>query len=256
MDATVTLSLRSRNYSVRMTGAAITVKDAATRLGVSEQRVRRLIGDGDILAERHGHVWAVDPAALDDYRRRRRPTAGRGLSPRIAWAALLSEFGTSIDDELIETFALRRSERDRLARLRNRDPIAWRWLAHRRANTERIATFDAYLEQIKQMDNVVRTGLSAVNDYSVDLAVHSATLDIYVDTKTAANLTTTMRLKPASVGNLTLRILTGLTPHDASSVLDRDVMPPAVVGVDLLDDADGRTERAGIELIKKVLDGA
>src|SRR5680860_1858342 len=144
-----------------MNGATITVKQAATRLDVSEQRVRRLIGDGDILAERHGHVWAVDPASLDDYRRRRRPTAGRGLSPRMAWAALLSEFGTGIDDELIETFALRRAERDRLGRLRDRDPSEWRWLAHGRANIEHFATFDAYLEQISQLDNVVRTGLSA-----------------------------------------------------------------------------------------------
>lgn len=238
-----------------MTGATITVKEAATRLGVSAQRVRWLIGDGDILAERHGHVWSVDPASLDDYRRRRRPTAGRGLSPRMAWAALLSEFGTAIDDELIDKFALRRVERDRLARLRNRDPNQWRWLAHRRAKTERFATFDAYLEQISQMDDVVRTGLSAVNDYDVDLAVHTPTLDIYIDARAAADLTAEMRLKPTSIGNLTLRIVTGLTAHDAGYVLDRDVMPLAVVGVDLLDDADVRTGRAGTELIKKVIDG-
>jgi excisionase family DNA binding protein len=238
-----------------MTAATITVKEAASRLGVSEQRVRRLIGDGDILAERHGHVWSIDPASLDDYHRRRRPTAGRGLSPRMAWAALLSEFGTAIDDELIETFALRRVERDRLGRLRPRGPNQWRWLAHRRANTERFATLDANLEQISQMDGVVRTGVSAVLDYGVDLAVHTATLDVYIDVKTAAELTSKMRLKPTSIGNLTLRIVTGLTPRDTGYVLDRDVMPLAVVGVDLLDDADVRTGRAGIELIKKVLDG-
>ena len=238
-----------------MNGATITVKEAATRLGVSEQRVRRLIGDGDILAEHHGHVWAVDPASVDDYRRRRRPTAGRGLSPRMAWAALLSELGTAVDDELIETFALRRAERDRLARLRDRDPNEWRWLAHRRANTEHFDTFDAYLEQISQMDNVVRTGLSAVNDYGVDLAVHTSTLDIYIDARTAADLTNRMRLKPTSIGNLTLRIVTDLAPHEAAYALDRGVMPPAVVGVDLLDDPDVRTGRAGTELIKMVLDG-
>ena len=238
-----------------MNGATITVKQAATRLDVSEQRVRRLIGDGDILAERHGHVWAVDPASLDDYRRRRRPTAGRGLSPRMAWAALLSEFGTGIDDELIETFALRRAERDRLGRLRSRDPSEWRWLAHGRANIERFATFDSYLEQISQLDNVVRTGLSAVSDYGVDLAVHTSALDIYIDGGTAGDLINKMRLKPTSIGNLTLRIVADLSLHENAYVLDRAVMPPAVVGVDLLDDADVRTGRAGAELIKKVLDG-
>lgn len=238
-----------------MNGATITVKEAATRLDVSEQRLRRLIGDGDILAERHGHVWAVDPASLDDYRRRRRPTAGRGLSPRMAWAALLSELGTAIDDELIETFALRRAERDRLARLPDRDPNEWRWLAHRRANTKRFATFDAYLEQMSQLDTVVPTGLSAVSDYGVDLAVHTSALDIYTDARTAADLTNKMRLKPTSIGNLTLRIVAGISLHETTCVLDRAVMPPAVVGIDLLDDADVRTGRAGAELIKKVLDG-
>ena len=238
-----------------MNGATITVKEAATRLDVSEQRVRQLIGDDDILAERHGHVWAVDPVSVDDYRRRRRPTAGRGLSPRMAWAALLSGLGTAVDDELVATFALRRAERSRLAHLHDRHPNEWRWLAHRRADTERFDTFAAYIEQISQMDNVVRTGLSAVRDHGVDLAVHTSTLDVYVDVKTAGDLTRKMRLKPTSVGNLTLRIITDLAPHLAAFVLDRDDMPPAVVGVDLLDDPDIRTGRAGTELVEKVLDG-
>ena len=89
----------------------------------------------------------------------------------------------------------------------------------------------------------------------VDLAVHTSTLDVYVDVKTAGDLTRKMRLKPTSVGNLTLRIITDLAPHLAAFVLDRDVMPPAVVGVDLLDDPDIRTGRAGTELVEKVLDG-
>lgn len=238
-----------------MTGATITVKEAAIRLDVSEQRVRRIIGDGDILAERHGHIWAVDPASVDNYRRRRRPTAGRGLSTHIVWAALLSEFGTAVDNELIETFALRRAERTRLARLNERDPNEWRWLARRRAKTEHFDTFAAYLEQISQMDDVVRTGRSAVNDYGVDLAVHTSTLDVYVDVMTAADLTKAMRLRPTSIGNLTLRIITHLDSREAAYVLDRDVMPRAVVGVDLLEDSDVRTARAGAELIEKVLDG-
>ena len=238
-----------------MNGATITVKEAATRLDVSEQRIRHLIAGDNILAERHGHVWAVDPASVDDYRRRRRPTAGRSLSPRMAWAALLSGLGTDVDDEVADIFALRPAERSRLTHLHDRHPNEWRWLAHRRAETKHFDTFAAYTEQISQMENVVRTGLSAVKDHGVDLAVHTSTLDVYVDVNTAADLTKRMRLKPTSVGNLTLRTITDLAPHLAAFVLDRDVMPPAVVGIDLLDDPDVRTGRAGTELVEKVLDG-
>jgi len=42
-----------------------------------------------------------------------------------------------------------------------------------------------------------------VKDHGVDLAVHTSTLDVYVDVETAADLTKRMRLKPTSVGNLT-----------------------------------------------------
>ena len=58
-----------------------------------------------------------------------------------------------------------------------------------------------------------------------------------------------MRLAPASTGNLTLRSI-----DDGASgfVLDRDVMPRAVVAVDLLDDADTRTSRAGSDLIEAI----
>jgi len=202
-----------------MNGATITVKEAATRLDVSEQRIRHLIASDNILAERHGHVWA------------------------------------DVDDEVVDKFALRPAERSRLTHLHDRQPNEWRWLAHRRADTKHFDTFTAYTEQISQMENVVRTGLSAVKDHGVDLAVHTSTLDVYVDVKTAADLTKRMRLKPTSVGNLTLRTITDLAPHLAAFVLDRDVMPPAVVGIDLLDDPDVRTGRAGTKLVEKVLDG-
>ena len=45
----------------------------------------------------------------------------------------------------------------------------WRWLAQRRATTERFQTFDAYLERIARHDGTVPTGVSAVADYGIDL---------------------------------------------------------------------------------------
>lgn len=236
-----------------MANETITTGEASRRLGVSAQRLRQLITSGDIHAERHGHVWAVDPRSVNDYDRRRRPTAGRSLSPTMAWAAMLSNFGTTIEDELAIAFDLHGTECSRLAKLRERQPGDWRWLAHRRATTERFNTFDAFLDRIELLDDVVRTGVSALSDYNVDLIAHERHLDVYVPAAVANELTKTMRLEPRSTGNLTLRSIPDL--DEAGFIIGRDVMPRSVVAVDLLDDADERTARAGADLIQAILDG-
>ena len=236
-----------------MARETITTHEAALRLGVTAQRLRQLIAAGDIQAERHGHVWAVDPGSANDYDKRRRPTAGRSLSPTMTWAALLSDFGTNISNEVVHAFGLHRTERSRLAKLSQRDPNEWRWLAHRRATTERFNTLDAYLDRIALRDDIVPTGVSAKTNHTVDLVVHERHLDAYLPRSTAAQLKKTMRLRPTPAGNLTLRTIGNL---DASGfILQRDVMPRSVVAVDLLGDSDARTSRAGADLIEAILNG-
>lgn len=235
-----------------MANGTITAGEASHRLGVSAQRIRQLIASGDIHAERHGHVWAIDPRSVDDYERRRRPTAGRSLSPTMAWAAMLSNFGTAVDDELAIAFDLHGTERSRLAQLRERQPGDWRWLAHRRATTARFNTFDAFLNRIEVLDDVVRTGVSALADHDVDLIAHERHLDVYVPANVANELAKTMRLEPRSSGNLTLRAIPDL--DEAGFIMRRNVMPRSVVAVDLLNDADERTARAGADLIQAILD--
>lgn len=171
----------------------------------------------------------------------------------MAWAAMLSDFGTAIDDELAVAFDLHGTERSRLETLRDRQPGDWRWLAHRRATTERFNTFDAYLDRIASRGDVVRTGVTALSDHDVDLIAHERHLDVYVPTSVASQLTRTMRLEPRSMGNLTLRAVPDL--DEADFIMRRDVMPRSVVAVDLLDDADERTARAGADLIQDILDG-
>lgn len=166
---------------------------------------------------------------------------------------MLSSFGTSIDDELAVAFDLHGTERSWLAKLRERKPGDWRWLAHRRAATERFNTFDAFLDRIASRDDVVRTGASALADHDVDLIAHERHLDVYVPANVASELTDTMRLEPRSEGNLTIRSIPQL--NEASFIMRSDVMPRSVVAVDLLDDADERTARAGADLIQAILDG-
>lgn len=236
-----------------MAKSTLTAREAAERLDVSTQRLRQLISAGDVRAEKHGHVWTVDPKSVDDYRRRRRPTAGRSLSPRMTWAALLSDFGTAISHEVVDVFGLRRTEQTRLADLGRRDAQEWRWLAQRRATAETFSTFDAFLDRIGNRDDVVRTGVSALTDHDVDLVVHAPHLDVYLPATAAAELKTSMHLQPDSAGNLTLRSINDVDA--AAFILNRTVMPRSVVGVDLLDDSDARTARSGNDIIEAILDG-
>jgi excisionase family DNA binding protein len=233
--------------------ATITTTEAARRLAISPQRLRQLIIADEIHAERHGRMWAIDPASVEEYGRHRRPTAGRSLSTRMVWAALLSDFGTDVDDEVIEAFRLGRTEQARPRALRDRDANEWRWLARRRARVQRFETFGAYLDRVEHHDGVLRTGMSALADHAVDLVAHQPTLDVYASASTAAALVEAMRLVPASTGNLTIR---SIDDFGASGfVLDREVMPRAVVAVDLLDDADTRTSRVGRDLIEAITCG-
>jgi len=248
----LTVLLRYRKQSVSTSGKTITAREAAQRLDVSTQRLRQLILTGDIHAQRHGHVWAVDPTSVDDYRRRRRPTAGRSLSPRIAWAALLSDFGTSISDDIAQAFALHPTEQTRIAKLGLRDAGNWRWLARRRATTERFQTFGAYLGRIARHDGAVRTGVSALADYNIDLLVLGH-LDVYLPEAVTADFKKSMRLQSTSTGNLTLR--SGADQQATTYIMQRTLMPRSVVAVDLLDDSDTRTACAGADLIEAILDG-
>jgi excisionase family DNA binding protein len=53
---------------------ALTVGEAATLIGITEQSVRRLAGAGAIAARKHGRDWLVDAASARAYADRdRRP---------------------------------------------------------------------------------------------------------------------------------------------------------------------------------------
>lgn len=65
---------------------AISVAQAAEKLGVSVPRIHQRIADGSLLAERIGSQWVVDERSL--LRVQERSKAGRPLSERSAWAVI------------------------------------------------------------------------------------------------------------------------------------------------------------------------
>lgn len=65
---------------------AISVAQAAEKLGVSVPRIHQRIADGSLPAERIGSQWVVDERSL--LRVQERSKAGRPLSERSAWAVI------------------------------------------------------------------------------------------------------------------------------------------------------------------------
>lgn len=70
---------------------AISVAQAAERLGVSVPRIHQRIADGSLAAERIGHQWVVDERSL--MRVQERSKAGRPLSARSAWDVIAASEG-------------------------------------------------------------------------------------------------------------------------------------------------------------------
>jgi excisionase family DNA binding protein len=83
---------------------AVSVAQAAERLGVSVPRIHQRIADGSLVAERIGSQWVVDERSLLHIQERSK--AGRPYSARSAWAVIAV------------------SEKDR-DRLRPSGPAAW-----------------------------------------------------------------------------------------------------------------------------------
>ena len=65
---------------------AVSVAQAAERLGVSVPRIHQRIADGSLAAERIGSQWVVDERSL--LRIQERSKAGRPYSARSAWAVI------------------------------------------------------------------------------------------------------------------------------------------------------------------------
>lgn len=73
---------------------AVSVAQAAERIGVSVPRIHQRIADGSLSAERIGSQWAVDERSL--LRIQERSKAGRPISARSAWASLPHPRATAI----------------------------------------------------------------------------------------------------------------------------------------------------------------
>ena len=218
------------------------VADAARELEVYPSRIRSLIADGSLRAEKIAGRWLVDRSSV--LARRRAPrAAGRPLAARNAWALLLDASGDELPAN-VGSVALWRMRRA----LAYPGLSAMRPGLARRAEDHRLWGLPGELRALRDEEDVVLSGSSAAGALGLELAAPD-TLDAYVPESRVQQLVRTHRLQEAPLlqTNVTLRAV----PDDAWMLVGRRVAPEAAVAIDLSSYPDPRSARVGVRLLEQ-----
>lgn len=219
----------------------LTVPQAAARLGVGQEQVRRLVRSGQLGASKMGQTVVIDDGAVDA-RARLAVRAGRVLAPATAWGALWELSGERAS-------WMNPADRSRLrARLGRYD--AQQLVAATRARAERhpVRVLPAYRDPVLAGEGVVVSGLTAAPAAGADIVSDGGEDEAYCSAPTFARLRGDYALTDRGVANLVLRI-----PRFDLDLSGRERMPDAVVAVDLAESSDVRTRRAGLQLLTEAL---
>jgi excisionase family DNA binding protein len=226
----------------------LSVEGAARLLGVNSQRVRVLISNRRLPAQKVGRDYALDPGVVAAFARQDR-ASGRPMSARNAWALLAALCGRGYDHDISSR------SRDRLkALLRQDSDSVVKALAHsqRRSNVHawRVLPVDVS-RLLGGSEQLVRNGLAA-DHKAIDIRYDAERdgLDAYVSADRLHELE--RRLQPSvdsKAANLLLRV-----PIERSWILDEDVAPLSVAAADLLSHDDERVRRAGIQALREMAD--
>lgn len=218
----------------------IGVVEAAEELGVSPRRVRQMLAEGNLRGERVGRAWVVEHEALERAAAKR-PEVGRPWRAEAVWAFLALASGREIDVSPVDRLRLRRRLEDgvraNLGRLRAR------------SDEHRVYGHPSVLQPILQLAGVVRSGVSAAVDYSIDVVAQEVA-EAYVRSSELRDLVERFALDESSDRpNLILRAVDDAAwPFEAGD----EVAPPIVAAVDLLEADDERSRRAGVDLLERL----
>ena len=223
----------------------ISSQEAASRLGVGQRRVRRLVESGDLRGHQLAGVWHVNAGDVAQ-RKTFSPKQGRPWSQRVAWGGLWLLSGLTPD-------WLGGTE---LWRLRKRfselDPDALTLAVRRRARVEYCRILPTYLDAVINERGAVRGGLSAAATAGADI-IGVDLAELYCDAETRGKLFDRFAIT-ASTDRPNLIVRTVESPELTRQLLaGRSEMPTAAVAVDLIESADSRTRHAGAELAARLL---
>ncbi|TQM80515.1 excisionase family DNA binding protein [Saccharothrix saharensis] len=226
----------------------ITVRAAAERLRVSPERVRELVRSGDLEAISPGRDVLVQAEAVTRRANVIKPTAGRPLSPSMAWAVL-----SLVSD--LKPHWVSSSELVRARRYARRPLSEWPRLLAGRAQVHRVRMPGPARKRVRSLTGVAVGGQWAARLHGANLVLPEGEPDEWYTT-------------PAAFA--ALRAMKGIgwqsTSPDVVIHVVPDSLPPAVVAqvfaevtvsrgtaaADLLDLGDDRSRRAAAELLGKV----
>lgn len=222
------------------TGMDVTA--AAAQLGLSAQRVRHLIRDGVLPAERLAGRWVVDSEAVRRAAEGRAP--GRLLSPRMGWGLVsLIETGNAPEMSAPERSRWR-------ARLRHGLPLPeLARLCRHRSRRRLFRAHPGVVHTAAEFPGAVRTGSTARAHDIIDAGL----VEIYLREADLAYLSRKLHLMPASrsSANLIVRIPTsGHWPFAGPEA------GPVAVALDLWDAGEPRSRRAAQKLYDAAIEAA
>lgn len=222
----------------------MSVADAARALKLDPSRVRVLAASEALPAVKIGRSWAIDAAAVAD-RSQHAPPRGRPMAPANAWALLFIASG----QEPEWASAQSRSRIRRSLRLEGIGPMRDR--LKRRAKALSFRSHPGEISYLLSDPKLVPSGISAAGALGLDL-VSGAEVDGYIPENDLASLVRDHALRPVEAGgdgNVRLRVV-----PDAAWHLQRPAPPAAAVALDLLEDPDPRSKRAGEMLLREFND--
>ena len=218
---------------------ALPVADAARFLGLSPQRVRALVAEGNLPGRKVAGRWLVERSAVE--RRLHDPKlSGRPYSSAHAWGLIALAEG--------EPAAwLDASSRSRLRRLLREHELRDILPALvRRGRRLKLRAHASDLPRIEAELDVVRSGVSAAVEHGLEI-VAPGVLEAYLPARRLSQLERRYRLKPSANANVILHVVDGPWPFARNQ---RAASRLAAV-LDLLAHDDERSRRAGQLALKR-----
>jgi hypothetical protein len=220
----------------------ISVSEAAHALELSPARVRAMASGGQLSASKIADRWLVERGAVEE-RKRRGAHEGRRFTSRNAWALLMLA-----SDEGVE--AIDPSVRSRLRRALALESL--KTLAPRLGHRAQVSLYRAHPGEIRHVIDdpaLMRSGISAAGSHDIGL-VSGREADGYLPEAALKKFVKEHALSPASSdGNVRLRVV----PDEAWAIPGgRSVAPEAVVALDLMEESDPRSAKAGAEVLKRL----
>jgi len=241
-------------------GQVLSVREAADAMGISAQRVRQMISNGQIPARRSSAGWLVPEAAVTA--RALNVRKGRPTGPRTAWAAIglldASARGSPADPQVrqhpVRVVADRRL-RHRVLRLLAalpdpaQDLAPWSRLLSSRGQVRRMWAHPGVVDRLVADPAVSRGGDLAASVGGEGLAGGRRRLELYVAAGEADGLIRQYRMRDDPEGPVLLVVVPSSVPAELAPAPGQPVPAPAAVA-DLLEEDDVRARSAAVEQLR------